>query len=421
MAQLKGVIFGVRDVLVRQGTLDRSLYQQIGQLVQYLAKHGIQCVAICNSKWHATYDNTNEHTPFQEALRESWGLDIPCFACGEDGFPPKQTAAALERIRSEMHWKANETLYIGNSKDDMQSAVNGKTLFLNALWYGDNTKYGFRLKSPREIARFIDIFCLREHWWFFAVESDALRVYCLAPFSTYANPDWKNHSDNFIRTVKERLGEQEDVEFWAKYLCTSLYFSGVYDCVNYITPYPGHRRDSFAPVLAEPMSVFAKCFRRKFIPNMVIRHTDAPESKRHRDSACHKNQLDTIRLKRHPDKYPGKPFANSPLGRGKTVLVLDDIVTEGYSLEAARTFIEATGAKVIGIGLLKTLNRDYHQAKVLGFVRSGHDPYTKCEFDTIDIEKKFLYHTHIADYDAAADLSRRLERYKNWTWPDNSG
>lgn len=413
MARLKAVIFGVRDVLAQQGTVDEKIFRQTGRLMRFLNQKGIKVVTVGNSKWTVT-DDDGEKQPFHDAIAELWGVDIPAYIYGEDGFPAKQSTAALEHIREQNGWQANETLYVGNSVADMRSAVNGSTLFLNATWYGENTEYGFKLATPKEVARFIDVFCLREHWWFFSIEEEGLSVYSLAPFTTYTGEAEKHYSKNFISTVKKELGEEEDVQFWAKYLCTSLYFSGVYEDVSYITRYPGHRKGSFPPVLSESMSIFAKCFRGKYLSDLIIRHTQAMESKKNRDTVCFDTQLNTIHVNELPEKSPGKAFVKSPLNGKKTVLVLDDIITEGYSLEAARAYIEATGAKVICVSLLKTLNRDYHQIQPLDFEKRQYGP---CNFEGVHHLKTFGYRRHIADRDAPTDLSNRLKQYMDWSWP----
>lgn len=418
VARLKGVVFGIRDVLARQGKVDKKMLGRIGKLVQFLAARGIEVAAVSNSSWFAVGDDPEDRTPLPEFLHDAWGVEVRCFVQGQDGFPAKQSSAALEQLRKTMKWAANEMLYVGNSEDDMRSAVNGGTLFLNALWYGDNTRYGFRFDSPQEIARFIDVFCLREHWWYFAIEERGLRVFALAPFSTYADVRFKTHSEDFIRVVKNQLGDQEDVEFWAKYLCTSLYFSGVYADVNYITPYPRHLSGTYPSVLEEPMAVFARCFRGKFIPDLIVRHTNAIESKKNRRLACHDEQLKTIHLNPRPLKKPDEQFAKSPLGRGKTVLVLDDVITEGYSCEAARTLIELTGSDVVCVGLLKTLNRDYHRLKKPSQLVRPQQAYEATAYSGLTVAKDYGYQHHIVDGDAAAELSERLKRYQNWTWPD---
>ena len=419
MSALKGVIFGIRDVLVQEGQVefDDEVLADIGRLVAFLRDRGIESVAIGNHDWTATDRETGKAQSLQECLREKWGVEFKWFVYGQGGFPPKQSAEALQFIRDKMGWQPNETLYVGNSDSDMRSAVNGGTLFLNALWFTETNEYGFRFSSPKEVARFIDVFCLRRHFWYFAIEENGIRVYCLAPYSTYAVKAYKRYSESLIATVKRKLGDKEDVHFWAQYLCTSMYFSGLYRDIDYITPYPGHEAGSPGPhELQEPMSAFAKCFRKNFIPDLVVRHTTATESKTHRDSVDHVNQLNTIHLSEHPRKKTGATYKNSPLRAGKTVCVLDDLLTNGFSFEAARAFIRQTGADVVCVAFLKTMKRDYMQIPIPKMKRG---PYVAARFKPPVPElATYSYYGHIVDSAAAGELKERLELYRDWEWPD---
>jgi hypothetical protein len=419
MARLKGVIFGVQDVFFDSETrkFDAEKMEEVGRLIKFLHSQGIASVGITNHQWVVTNKATGSATPLQQDLEKSWGVPFRWFAYGQEGFPPKQTTAALQSIRDAMNWCPNETLYLGNSVDDMRSAVNGGTLFLNALWYRDTNPYGFRFTSPKDIARFVDVFCLREHFWYFKIEDDGLGVYCLAPYSTYKVAEYKEYSESLIETVKRKLGDKEDVQFWAKYLCTSMYFSGVYEPVDYIAPYPGHLKGApVLHVLQEPLAAFAKCFRGKFLPDLIVRHTTAPEAKRDRDAASHLNQLNTIHLNEHPQKSNDERFVKSPLSSKKTICVLDDILTNGYSFEAARAFVARTGASVVCVAFLKSMKRDYMR---LGTTRFGGSPFAPVKFPLPpSIKKTYGYHENIVDSHAATDLANRLDRYHDWDWRD---
>ena len=422
MAKLKGVIFGAQDVFFDSQTqkFGAEKISEMGCLLKFLYSRGVALVGVTNHTWTVTERATGKRASLQARLEQEWGVPFRWFNYGQAGFPPKQTTAALESVRRTMGWCPNETLYVGNSDADMRSAVNGGTLFLNALWYRDSNRYGFRFTHPRDIARFVDVFCLREHFWYFQIEDGDFKVYCLAPYSTRAVMEYKGYSESLIETVKKKLGDVEDVEFWAKYLCTSMYFSGVYGPVDYIAPYPGHLKG--APVhhvLQEPLAAFAKCFRGKFLPDLVIRHTTAPESKKDRAAASHLNQLNTIVLNEHPQKFEAKPFVKFPLAPTKTVCILDDLLTDGYSFEAARAFIARTGANVVCVAFLKAMNHDY---KRLGKLNLGLGaPLAPAKIsDSPAIQKTYGYRDHIIDLDAATDLAKRLDRYHDWRWPEEA-
>jgi hypothetical protein len=93
----------------------------------------------------------------------------------------------MEHVLGQQGWKPHEAIYVDNTEDDMKTARNGKLLFLNALWHGEANPYGYQFDSPRDIARFVDCFCLGIDDWFWALEVGDLRVYSLAPFSTLSS------------------------------------------------------------------------------------------------------------------------------------------------------------------------------------------------------------------------------------------
>ena len=70
-------------------------------------------------------------------------------------------------------------------------------------------------------------------------------------------------------------------------------------------------------------------------------------------------------------------YVQSPLRPGRFVLVVDDFCTQGNSFEAARAYVERTGARAICLGWLKTINTDYLKiADPPGIV----DPYAANHF-----------------------------------------
>jgi hypoxanthine phosphoribosyltransferase len=106
---------------------------------------------------------------------------------------------------------------------------------------------------------------------------------------------------------------------------------------------------------------FGKCFNKGYLHDLIERHTTATKSQTARNQGIvfdHHNQFNTIKLNKLPTKNYGNVYKNAPLKRGKTVLLVDKICTKGWSLEAARKFVEGTGSKTIMITWLKTINTD---------------------------------------------------------------
>jgi hypothetical protein len=416
MAKLKGVIFGVENVLAREGQRlpHKAILAETGRLVRFMKSKGVESVVMTNMEWSVTTPETQGSRPLQDVIEEEWGVKLYWFQCAKGDVPAKQSAESIKYVRDKMGWKVNETLFVGNTVSDMQASVNGKILLLNAEWYDNNMEYGFGFESPREVARFIDTFCFRDHLWYFKIEAPPLRVYSLAPLGSFYD-ELKYYSKDFIENVKNELGQDE--EFWTRFLCTSMYFSGIYEDVNYITAYPKHDKGNYPEVLVKPMTTFAKCFRKTYIPDLLKRHTTAIKSQFNRSTVNHENQLNTVCLNANPYRIVNgvaKPYANFPVKRGKSVLVIDDVCTKGMSFEAARSLLTKIGAPVICVSFLKALKHDY---EALGPVSLPKDPFVKHSVASVTKKKLFTWRDHICDAAAPAELTERLKRYQKWDWP----
>jgi hypoxanthine phosphoribosyltransferase len=162
------------------------------------------------------------------------------------------------------------------------------------------------------------------------------------------------------------------------------------------------------------MTAFAKCFRGNYLPDLVVRHADAPESKRNRGTVTHLDQLNTICLRPDPLKRGKERYKKPPLASGKTVLVVDDICTQGFSFEAAGAYVRKTGANVVFVSLLKTLNRDYESMVATHLPRGAYQPN---HFNSVGRGKVYPYRSHIADHASPTELRSKLRQYHDWDWP----
>ena len=405
MKKLRGVIFGIDKVFVIQGESNDDLIDQVGHLTSFLLSKGIVPVVLANREW------TSDKRPLQEALSRILG-DFPWFVANRDDFPRKPQAASIQHILNKMGWDPAETIYVGNTLDDMRTAVNGGVLFLNATWYGKTVDYGFEFATPKDVAKFVDVFCLRDHLWHFAI-NDGVEFYALAPYSTYI-PEFSVYSSDAKDAAKFGAGHPD---FWTKYLISTIYFSELHKRTDYIAPYPGHNAGSTFNIVEEPMLIFTKCFRQTYLRDLVIRHTTSPKSSYTRNVGgplSHFTQLSTILLNPHPLRGTGdRRYKNPPLFAGKTVLLVDDICTQGFSLEAARVFIAQTGANAICLSWLKTINRGYERIDEI----PEFDPYDRQTFHGGIRTTTIPYATGITDEQAAAEVEQKLLSFINWDWP----
>jgi len=410
--RLKGFIVGMTNVAFTAGQIDRKKLAEVERLLEFLLGNGVQPVIFGNREWFASDSTTGKQSRIQDALDGVW-KDIPWIIANRDGTPQKPTAEAVEYLLNQFGWDAAETVYLGNTVDDMKTAVNGGVLFLNAIWHGQTCEYGFVFDSPLDVARFVDTFCLREHLWHYAIESDDLRYYALSPYSTRL-PEFEYLSNDARAAAKRGQGHPD---FWTRYIWSTLYFSELYKDVDYITAYPGHLLGAGNAVVDEPMVAFSRCFRKTYLRDFIHRHTQSQKSSEARIRNLpigHANQLNTIKLEKYPLRGDGtKRYKNCPIKPGKTLLVIDDICTNGYSLEAARAFIKQTGANVVCMSWLKTINSDYKQITTM----AEFDPFSVARFAGDPPSVSHPYRNKIVDPMAPDEVTQKLRSYDAWNWP----
>jgi hypothetical protein len=407
-SKIKGVILSVEDTLLREGNgaTNAQVFDEVSKLIRFLQFAGIQFVVTTNRAWTMGA----EKTPLKDFLHERWGA-FPYFSLEHDpNMPPRPKAAFTEYILGKMGWTDTETVYIGSTENDMRTAVNGGLLFLRATWYANHTDYGFEFATPKDIARFLDVFCRRDHLWGFQIVDGDFEYYAIAPYSTMKEA-FAAYSADARSAAKHGLGH---FDFWVGALVSSLYFSGIYKQVDYIAGYPGHQQGS-GNAMDSALAIFGHCFRSRFLPDLVQRHTTATKMQNARIAGVpvgHNIQLDTIKLNSTPRMTATRNFKRSPLDGSKTVLLIDDICTRGYSMEAARAYIQQTGAKVIMASWLKTINTDIERLGKYKF-----DPYVANSFPPANVAKVYSYRDHLTSAQAPTELDRMLKNYITWDWP----
>lgn len=411
---LKAVIFSLRNVLAQRGVTDSRVLRDTIKLLKFLRKRGVEPVFLSNHNWKINVNNKGE-VPFQSFLEEHIG-PVRYYVGGQSGVPNKPTAAVTQFILSAHSWKPHEVMYVGNTPNDMITARNGKLLFLNALWHGEATQYGYQFSSPSDVARFIDCICLGLDDWYWKVEDDSFRVYAMAPYATLS-PGYRDahvYSANAKAVAKRGQG---DIEFWGRLLAARVYLSGLAHEIDYVTAYPGHSPASEQTVIEGALNVLGQSIASSYIPDLIIRHTKATQS--HSARASNKvvgidNQLKTIRLNPTPRKGAlGKLYTRQPVKRGKTVLLVDDICTEGHSFEAGRAFLEALGANVICLSWLKTVNRDY---KRLAAPIENLPPYSALQVSNAIATKPIWFSSAVNYRSAPTQLDDLYRRYCDWDW-----
>jgi len=412
MHSLKVALISLRDVLVREKIEEKALEGAI-LLLRFLSRSGVRPVLVSNSHWQMTESKET----FQSFLQRLAGVDLAFHVAGQD-FRLKEDRGAMAEIAARYGATPQETVYIGSTEQDMRAARNSGILFLNAKWYADNSKYGFEFSSALDMARFVDCCCLRPKDWYWRHRHGAFEVSSIAPLAEYSRryPQGADYSANAKGAAKFNHG---DIRFWGLLMASRLHFSGLGASVNYVAPYPGHRTDSAKPLLTNALKIVAASLSAQYLDDLLVRHTTAEKSQALRNSGkvpTPENQLQTIRLRRDPVRTGPQMlrYRNPPLSNGKRVLVVDDICTQGNSFEAARVFIERTGASAVGVSWLKTPGNSYNRvANFTPAIGSAYLPYVPGRVGTVS----HAMNPEICNDGAAGQIADAFAGYTNWTWP----
>jgi hypothetical protein len=405
---LKLILMSSDGTIGADGKARTDILRDLCTFIRRMAARNVQ-VAIWSRR-----RQTLDDEPLETYLTRESKAPVRHFLAATGQYPTRQRSGSVDPILTEIGVARHETILVGSQDADMQAGVNNQLLLIRPAWYGTEMEYGFPVESINELARYCEIFALRQHPIYWSIDEDALQVRSMGPFSTRL-PDFAEFGTSARATAKENRG---DPAFWFFAVVSALYFSGLVHQVDYICPFPGHNPSAtggIRAVLDEVMSRFAKCFRKTYFPNLILRHTMSTKSQYlPPDQKTFANQINTIHLNRLPRSYDKPEPRKTPLSlRGKRVLIVDDFITNGRSLDTARAFIKAAGGSTILFSWLKTINTSFehmvHDASL--------DPYRPCAISQEPATRSYGYLRHIVASQAPRELNRILDAYREWTWP----
>lgn len=404
MGHVKAVIFGVRNVLVRDANCNSSAMpdhlDDVINLINYLIGKKIKCIILSNHSW--VIKNEDGTTTDVRSILAELMPGIHSHFQFDEKSPAKQNQKFGEELCKKYDFSPNEVLYVGNTDTDMQSALNNHFLFCNAEWYGSTVKYGIKFSLPVDVARFIDVFGFRQHLWSFEYEDSDIEFYSLAPYG------WLGLNRNnkfYCMHAKHSKYNAADADFWCKYVLSTIFFQGLLSKFDYLTVYPKHTAGHGNAMMDGHLRDFGGAIRKAYLEDLLIRNMNVKSSSSERVARREPSidtQLGSVTLNRFPLKpFEQVPYKTKPVTRGKTVLVLDDICTAGHAFETARFLIEGQGAKVILVSWLKTVNTNYQKMVFRGGKRSFIEiPYSRMK----------------NQHQANVELDKQLKLYTEWNW-----
>lgn len=278
----------------------------------------------------------------------------------------KGTKDWVEKAFADFDVAPQELIWLGDGDLDMRSAVNSKVAYFNAGWSAPTYPYGINLPTPSLFATVASECFTKPIDWFIQERGADLAG---RPAIVYAMTDSRGGGDRELEAqlrhfLKERadfaLGPLQFGDVVTLHLLGSIYGTGLSQATDTWTIYPGSKRDSgtnasLAPFVANA----ARLFRTSYVDDLLIRHTDAPDSGQTRAQGGRVgfgNQVNTVHL---------NPARQQKI-TGKRVVVVDDFETNGNSLECARNLLlQANAAQVTCVAIGKYRMRKYGLARAV--------------------------------------------------------
>jgi hypothetical protein len=405
---LKLILMSPDGTVGADGKACKDIVRDLCTFINRMAVSGVQ-VAIW-SRHRLALDKE----PLDAYLSRESNVRVRHFTAASGSLPARQYKGSADPIFAELGIERHEAILVGSKTVDMQAGVNNRLLLVRPAWYGDEMDYGFRVETIGLLARFCEIFGLRQHPIYWSIDNGALQVRSMGPFSTYFE-EFAEFGADARRVAKENRG---DPNFWFLAVVSALYFSGIVHDVNYICPFPGHNpaaTGGIRDLLDDVMSRFSKCFRKPYLPDLIVRHTRSQKSQYLKaQEKTFLNHLNTIHLNQRPRSYNNLAPRKTPLPlAGKRVLVVDDFITNGRSLDAARAFIEAANANAILFSWLKTVNTAFYHMQQ----NPPLTPSRPCAITAEPASVSYPYHSHIVAPRAPKEIRQIFDAYRGWAWP----
>lgn len=422
MAELKAVVFSVRNVFFNDSTRQFDDYQvsRLIKLIQYLATKNIKVIFHSNDRWNIARDKS---ISIAQHLAQLSGEEISYYNLVDHvGMPRKPFRASLEYLLRNEGLSTNEVIYVGCNENDWRSSINANVLFIKANWIKgtEEIPYGFSFDDLAALARFIDICCIQANQTeLISYRDENIEYYTLSPFSTM-KPQFEAYSAS-ARSTAKKLTYSSMPDFWLMLLIAKIYFSGLYLDINAIIAFPGHKVGFGNSVMDEALDVFVKCFRKAYLHDALIRHTQSIKSQNARNSGQASslgiyNHLNTLKLNRNPMKFGTDKAIRANQYKNKVILLIDDIATAGYSLDASSLMLKNAGAKrIICFSWLKTINTAFHISTeplpksypIYDAINNAEDLYPASN------PVQIPYHS-IMSSSSGYEMSRLFEDFINW-------
>jgi len=247
--------------------------------------------------------------------------------------------------------QTNEIVYLGDTDNDMRSAVNGRLMYFHAGWTG-SYPYGLRMTRPKLFSLLIAECFVNPSGWYWQLQMNdacgrSVDVRALMDSRGAGISAFQNDMLGFLKDGKNPMvGPMTVGNFITFHLLGNLYADGLFNLIDTWAVYPSSKTAKMNRILRYTAVQMARLFRDRPAP-LLVRHTnavDSGEARKRGITVGFDNQINTV----HLDAAYAKAID------GRYIALLDDFMTAGYSMECARNLLSYEGAAhVLGINFCK--------------------------------------------------------------------
>ena len=275
---------------------------------------------------------------------QSAGLDADLLLTRSVVGAKKGSPSWVYKACEEFAVESNQVLALGDSDNDMRTAVHAKVVYFNAAWSAPNYRYGVPVHEPWVFPVMVREFFMKGIDWFWTVSDrdDLDRTVTAKTVVDSRGAGIQIFQNDLIGFLKEKkdpkVGRFSLRGFVMLHLLGSIYGSGLYRKADTWTTSPGSKGGT-NDVLGRILFYASRLFRKQYAEDLFVRHKLAIDSGEAR-----------TRGEGHLVNFPNQSNTVCLNGErrdrieGKTVLVVDDFETQGYSMECARNLLMQAGA-----------------------------------------------------------------------------
>lgn len=367
---IDGLLFDLDDTLV---TSQGTALEGVREMVEGLQELGFQLAVLTN----------REHVRAERLLDKADLPSLPVFAkdrLGVEKMSGKLHTAAVEAMGLSL----TQTVSVGDTRQDSIAAINAGVLPLGAKWGGGTPPYAMGFGSPKVFLAYAQTVLRIDPKWYWTLDSADGRGRPVQMRALLEAGGGQSLYQTLFGVLKRDADPKQEGanfrKFLVAYLTSMLYQEDLLRDVKIWAWVPPSSPSTARRGISDLTGVTTNFFRIAHVPGLLDRHKSAQKSAyaRHQGiTPTFDNQTKTLIL---DGEHRGRLA-------GKKVLVADDFITGGLSMEGCRNFLVAGGASEV---LTVAVGRFGRSAVRLWSPREGVDldPWEPCNLGASEFETK---------------------------------